>query len=124
MADIHVLLSAEGGGSIRVAFHFPVPDTNNDVGVNYRTALIASGKGGTSVMAEGTGPGEITTAELVKIAAGEVYEHVRTIVYSGVMSGTSLLKSVRSFYGRDKASVTAGIVNALRYFGYTAASEA
>lgn len=121
MSDIHVLSGAEAGGSIQVVFHFPVPDTNNSVGVNYRTALVASGKGGTTAMTEGTDPGEISTAEKALIESGAVYEHSRTIIFSGgPLSGAQLVAQVRSFYTRDKADLTARIATALKYFGFTA----
>jgi hypothetical protein len=122
MAAIHVLSGAETGGSFQVVFHFPVPDTNNSVGVNYRAALVASGKGGSTRLTEGTGPGEITTAEKAQIESGAVYEHSRTIQQSGGdLSTPNLLAEVRSFYSRDKGDLTARIAVALQYFGYTAA---
>lgn len=120
MADIHVLLAAETGDSIQVVFHFPVPDINNAVGVNYRTALVASGKGGTSTMTEGTGPGQITSAEKVLIEAGQVYEHPRTISRGKFESAGTPLEAVRHFYGQDKADYTNRIATALKFFGFTA----
>ena len=124
MSDIHVLLAAETGDSIQVVFHFPVPDANNSVGVNYRTALVASGKGGTTTMTEGTGPGQIVSAEKTAIEAGEVYEHIRSIsraeIISGGTSPAQLLSTVRHFYAQDKIGYTDRLAQAPRYYGYTA----
>ena len=50
MSDMHVL---EGDGTKwRIVMHFAVPNANNLVNVNYRTALVNSGLGGTTVLAD------------------------------------------------------------------------
>ena len=40
MSDYHILTVSDDGNSMRVAAHISVPDVTNDVGVNYRTALV------------------------------------------------------------------------------------
>lgn len=40
MADYHVLTGSRDGNSYQVVAHFPVPNVNNQAGVNYRTAII------------------------------------------------------------------------------------
>ena len=70
MADMHVI-DGDGNRGYKVAMHIAVPNTNNAVGVNYRTALVNSGLGGTQ-LTEGAGAGQITTAEKAQVDAGEV----------------------------------------------------
>lgn len=122
MADMHVLA---GNGLYRwtLVMHFPVPDTNNDVGVNYRTALINSGLGGTN-MTEGTGPGQITTAERVLIDAGEIYEHsIQFLAESGATTLPELLAAAREAYAREESRVTAELQKRLRYYGFEGSAE-
>lgn len=120
MAHIHVLLAGETGDSIQVVFHFPVPDVNNVVGVNYRTALVASGKGGTTTMTEGGGPGQVSAAEKALIEAGEVYEYPRSFSRGMFESAGAPLQAMRHFYAQDKADLTARLAVALKYYGFTA----
>ena len=51
MSDIHIL-AGNTSGEWQAVFHVAVPDANNAVSVNYRTALVNSGLGGSSTMEE------------------------------------------------------------------------
>jgi len=122
MADIHIL-TGDGNGGWQVAFHFPVPDTNNLVNVPYRTALVNSGLGGSTSMTEGTGPGQIAPAEMGQIAAGARYEQVKGFargkLESGGTSPGELRATLRLFYGQEKAAQLALMQAKLAYFGHT-----
>jgi hypothetical protein len=76
MSQWHVLGGDTNGNSYTVAFHLPIPSANNRAGVNYQTALVNSGIGGKTIMATGTGPGQISSTEVTQIQAGSVYEYV------------------------------------------------
>lgn len=122
MADMHVLT---GNGLYRwtLIMHFPVPDANNDVAVNYHVALVNSGLGGTS-MAEGTGPGQITVAENALIGTGEIYEHsIQFLAESGASALPELLAAAREAYVREQARVTARLQKMLRYYGFEGSAE-
>lgn len=71
MADYHILNGRPDGNQYRVAFHLPVPDTNNNAGVNYRTALI-EWMGGSQPSAVPF----ITSGEQTQLDAGELYEYL------------------------------------------------
>lgn len=118
MADMHVL---DGDGQRwRVAMHFPVPDANNAVGVNYRTALVNSGLGGTTVMAEGTDPGEINATEKADVQSGAVFEYIASfLVESGGTSNAQLRDSLRQFYTTEKNGILTRLQDRLRYYGHT-----
>lgn len=78
MSQWHVLSGDPDGNTYQIAYHIPVPSANNRVGVNYQVALVNSGLGGRSIMATGTGPGQITSAELAQVQSGALYEFVET----------------------------------------------
>jgi len=123
MADIHVL-AGDGLQYWTLIFHFPVPNTANAVGVNYRTALINSGLGGTSQMYVGTGPGDITTAELALIQSGELHEHTVSFpAESGATTNAQMLASARALYATHEEAVVDRLKKQLRYYGYTAGKE-
>lgn len=123
MADIHVL-AGDGLRYWTLVFHFAVPDQTNNVNVSYRTALINSGIGGTSQMTEGTGPGQITTAELALIQAGELYEFsLPFLAESGATNNAELLTAIRAEYAKHEAPVLNHLKKKLRYYGYEAAKE-
>ncbi len=118
MADMHVLTS--GHGEWRVVMHFAVPDANNAVTVNYRAALVSSGLGGTTALTEGTGPGEIPTAEKGQVESGAMYEHSASFrVESGGTSNAQLQAALREFYTQEKDHIIARLQRQLRYFGHT-----
>lgn len=118
MADIHV--QTGDGTHWQIVMHLPVPNQNNAVAVNYRNALVNSGIGGSTVLTEGVGAGQITTAEKDQIAFGELYEHVEQFrAESGGTSGPELQAALRQFYVQEKAHVTAHLQRRLRYFGHT-----
>ena len=123
MADIHVL-GGDGLGKWTLVFHFAMPDQDNSVTINYRTALINSGLGGTSTMTEGEGPGQITSAELAQIQAGELYEYSASFpAESGATNNTELLTSIQAVYARGLSAVIARLQRQLRYYGYTGSAS-
>lgn len=119
MAAIHVLTG--DGGKWSVAMHIAIPNENNVSDVGYRTALIASGIGGTTQLADGDGnDGTISGAEKALIETGEVYEHVGSFpVESGGTTTAQLRASLRKFYGREKVSVIKRLQAKLRFYGHT-----
>ena len=121
MADIHVLTTRNGIAS--VVWHFPVADANNDVGVNYRDALVTSGMGGSTSMTEGVGPGQITAEEKALVESGAVLEVTKTLKKGMLASGGStpaeMESTLRVFYARDKALHTDIVAQSLQYYGYT-----
>lgn len=118
MSDIHVL-DAGAGSAWQCVFHVAIPDAVNQVSVNYRTALVNSGIGGVTVLEEGTGPGQISTAEKAAIEAGEVYEcAVQVRLESGGASASQLRATVRAYYLHAADQVVAEFQRRLRYYGY------
>jgi len=126
MADIQIIDGSGDGESWRVAFHLDVPNVNNDVGVNFRTALINSGIGlnldtnRRTILPSGTGPGQITTAEEALLDNGTLFERVVMIpAESGGKTNAQRLATVREYYAREDDDQQQQIGEKLRYFGFT-----
>ncbi len=123
MSDIHIL-TGNNAGSITIAMHVPVPDVDNNVGVNYRTALVNSGiglgdDGRRTVLANGNGPGEITNAEESLIDAGELFEFLELTRVPAGASNSELVAIARSQYAMTNSNLQQQIGERLRYFGQT-----
>ena len=71
MADYHILAGDKYGNRFTVAMHFPVPDTVNEAGVSYRTAIVQY-QGGAPIQSILVDPG----AEQTQLDAGEIMEKV------------------------------------------------
>ncbi len=121
MADMHATTGNQHGWA--VVLHVDIPDTNNDVGLNYRTALITSGLGGSTSLPDGDGTGgTISAAEKALIESGAVVEHAETLrLESGGQSAAQLRVTLREMYAAQSASILAELQKKLRYFGYTEA---
>lgn len=100
-----------------MAVHVAIPNANNAAGINWRTALLNSGLGGTTRLPDGDGTaGTISAAEKASIAAGALYEQVETIEVDTASNVNAFLDSVIS----DVTTRTqARLVAALKYYGYT-----
>lgn len=120
MANIHVV-AGDGNGSWDLIFHIPIPNTNNSVGVNWRTALVNSGLGGTTQLPDGDGSaGTISAAEKAGLVAGALFEHrERFLLESGGSSGAQTQALIRSLYTREKSRAQADLQRKLKYFGHT-----
>lgn len=117
MAEMHV--RGGDGQQWTVIMHLAVPDVNNEVGINYRSALVASGIGGTTKMAEGTEAWEITTAEKGNVETGIVYEHAASFpVESGGTTTPQLRATLQEFYAAEKIRVIDVLKSRLRYYGH------
>ena len=124
MADLHALDKDATGQHQRVAFHFPIPDLPNAAGLSYRTALILSGIGGTTILAEGDGKlGTISAAEKAAIAAGAVFESVESLPPQYVTGDGSLPAKVSGtllyVHAKRKKAVLAELTARLERYGQT-----
>ena len=117
MSDVHII---QGSNSAWTAvLHIAVPDSDNAAGVNFRTALINSGLGGTSTLSVGTGAGQILQAELTLIENGEILEIVNSVrLETGGTSNNELAASLDAFYATQKTAAINDMSAALRYYGF------
>lgn len=123
----HALDGSADGNSYRIAYHIPIPSANNGAGVNYRAALVGSGIGGTTVMTEGNGSGQITTAEKALIASGQILEVVEqyqtnpTEVSNATTLQTNITTRYTALANTSGVFITA-LKNRLAFWGGTSVS--
>lgn len=114
MANIHILDTTDGV-DFRVVCHIAVPNTPNSAGTNWRTAVINSGFGGTTVLPDGDGTaGTISAAEKASIVNGSLYEVVTTIRVNPTNATNAFMDSE---FTRISAEANARFSKALQYFG-------
>lgn len=113
MSRLHIL----AGG--QCLLHEPVPAGNNAVGVAWRTALVNSGMGGTTSMATGAGPGQITAAELAQVQAGEVLEIAFRVEIPANASAAQRNAIMDGEIAKASSEAQSRIAQALRFFGAT-----
>lgn len=113
--NYHILNSKEKDQSVRVAFHIPIPNTNNSVGVNYRIALKQFKPFTTSQVPWLIG------AEVIQLQDGELYEHVISVVYrvkaSDVDKQTIIDAEYNRLRGGTDESILKKLQSQLKYWG-------
>ena len=119
MSDYHVLTGRQDGNGYQVVFHIPIPNVNNRVGVSYRTALVNSGMGGSSVMETGTGPGQIDAAELAQVVAGEIYEHSEEFATNPGETAGQIQTRIDARYTQLVTEMQSQVQSRLSYYGHT-----
>ncbi len=122
MADMHVI-DGDGQSSWKVVMHFDIPDIDNDVSVNYRTALANSGivdSVSPSVLPDGDGTvGSISAAEKTVLTDGVKYEHVVSINLDGTgTTNASRIANLKSVYASTETQVINSLKRRLKLFGH------
>lgn len=120
MSAIHIL-GGDGRDQYTAVVHLTVPNTNNLVGVNHRTAIINSGIGGTSIMTVTTGaaPGRISTTEMTDITNGVIYEVVFVVGNNPTWTSGERLTAFSGEINSHTSQAQNYLANALAYFGHT-----
>jgi hypothetical protein len=119
MGVVHVLETSPDGRT-RVIIHTATPTGNNQLGISWQAAGLASGALGRSVLAAGTGVAQITAAEAADIAAGKVAE-LETIIWADA-GGTAPANRVATLTKAVTEAVrdwVAGFKDRLKFYGYT-----
>lgn len=125
MSNWHGREGIPDGNAYTVIFHVPIPSANNRVGVNYRAALLGSGIGGRTVMAEGVATGQIGAAEVASIAAGSLLEVVETIQTFPAETGAAISARLNARYtelANVNGAFLADLKRRLEYWGGASAS--
>jgi hypothetical protein len=113
----YALSASNDGNSVQIAYHIPIPSANNLVGINYQVAIINSGIGGRTILATGTGPGQITSADLALIQNGSLFEYVEQLAIDPSKTLPQLSALVNARFSALTASVQATLQKQLAYFG-------
>ena len=112
MADYHVLTGSRDGNSYQVVAHFPVPNVNNQAGVNYRTAIIQ--------WLGGAQPSQcpfVTQAEQDQLNAGALLEQVYTFYTRPTETLQQKAARLATLYNQQSALVSSELGALLAYWG-------
>lgn len=116
MSNYHILKTATNMKTVNAVFHVPIPNANNEVGMNWRTAVIESQGGAdniTSVL------GNISSDELTALKNGSIYEHVVSVKLGSLnLTNAERLAKVEDTYISTKASIIAEKQITLNFYGY------
>ena len=123
MANWHALTGKDDANSFTIVYHLAVPNSNNAVAINYRTALVNSGLGGRTILPDGDGTGgTISAAEKTSIQSGALYEYVEPFATNPGQNLATLQAAVDARWtalsNAGGAFLTA-LANRLKYFGAT-----
>ncbi len=119
MTRLHVL-AGDIGGRYRCVLHEPVSAGNNAVGVAWRTALIRSKLGGTTILPDGDGNGgTISAAEKTQIVNGEIIEIILDFQDDPAWNTTQRNAALDNEITKHSAEVLIRLQAQLRFFGYT-----
>jgi hypothetical protein len=118
MANWHARLGDGDGNSFEIIYHVPIPNTNNRVGVNYRSALVNSGLGGTTRMTEGVSAGQISTAEKLSVTTGALYEFVEVLNTNPGETAADLQARIDARFAAITVQVQSALSKRLTYWGH------
>lgn len=114
MSDYHILEGSKDGNRFTVVFHFPVPNLSNEVGRNYREALI-EWLGGS----QASRVPFIDGAEQTQLNNGELYE--ASYPFNTHPGETLAQKQARldAMYVAEKTGSQAEVEKILSYWGHS-----
>lgn len=113
MANITVL-ERDMSNRWRVVMHFPVPAGKNDGGLPWRTVLVRSGIGGSTILPDGDGTGgTINPDDKAAIESGALLEHVESVR----LGGGNPQAAAEEIYNSRKADKTAQLQARLNQYG-------
>ena len=116
MSNYHILASDTYGNRYQVVFHIPVPDSTNQIDVNYRSAMV-EWQGGASGIASQVPL--ISGAELTQLQAGELYEVSRPFNSNPGETLIQKQNKIDAMFNEIKAEVQNDFQDILSYWGYS-----
>lgn len=116
MADYHILDNRPDGNELRVVFHLPVPDADNDGGLNYRTALVQYlGDEQTSILSATL----LGAGEQDLLNTGALYEHVWRQATNPNLTLTQKRDALDAQYTQFASAVITQLQARLQFWGYS-----
>lgn len=115
MSDYHVLNATPEDHEISVVFHIPIPNVNNSVGVNFRTALTQY-----KPFTESGVPWLDTQGqEFTDLVNGLLYEHGPVkIAYNANLSDAEKQTLIDTEFNAQKTAVQNRLQKVLKYWGH------
>jgi hypothetical protein len=118
MSKLHILAGNPVSNEFTIVVHAPTPGTNNTAGFSWSSVLVAAGRA-TTIMTEGAGPGQITTAERAGVLAGTTLEGVFSFTDDPNMAPAARLALLDAMADQVIAALQARIAAELKYWGLT-----
>lgn len=112
MSNYHILSMHEKGNKIDVVFHLPIPDEDNAMNVNYRTAVSQW-----KPFTESKVPWITSGTEFDALGAGELYEHKETITLDGNMTNLEKRGEIDNRFTSLSATVVDKVKSQLKFWG-------
>ncbi len=110
MSRIHILQKDTENKTVNCIFHIPVPDANNAVGVNWRTAILRGLKPTASM--------DWNPVENSSIVNGAVLEVSETVRFSTVdLTNAQRLAEVEAAYTTRTSTLLSELAAKLDFFG-------
>lgn len=114
MSDYHILSGDEAANAYVVIFHVSVPDVANEVGVNYRAAILEYQ--GEPIVSRVP---FISGAELIQLEAGELYEVSRSYASNPLMDLAAKRDELDAMYAQVVIDTQDTLQKRLGYWGYS-----
>lgn len=119
MSKIHVLTASDR--EYRVVLHTDMPSGNNSAGKTWKDSYFQDRKNRAtdvvdSVLATGTGSGNITSSELASVNSADVIEIVTTVLLESGGTNSTQLDAIVDQVISDELSK---LQQVYKYFGYT-----
>lgn len=116
MSRLHVLDGTGTPNTFRIVLHEATPGGNNSAGITWVLALVNSGRAHT-VMTEGAGAGQITTAEKAAVEAGTTLEATFTFTVDPAWNATTRNAALDAEATKLLAETQAKLAAELKWFG-------
>ena len=116
MSDYHILSCDKYGNTFNVVFHVPVPNSDNKVGTNYRTAIVEMLGGADNITSAAP---FIQSAELTQLKTGELYEVTETFHSHPGQTTAQKRASLDARYSAVVSEITTDLGRQLSYWGYS-----
>lgn len=115
MSNYHIRKTSDDLKTVSVVFHVPIPDANNTVGVNWRSALVLELGGADAISSVLT---DISTEEESAMKAGSIYEVSRTVRFSSLnITNAERLAEVEAAYTTTASEMIAEKQVTLNFMG-------
>ena len=120
MSNYHVRNISANGRNASVIFHVPVPAENNSASVSLRTALSQHIKPRNADGTFGTFQSQmqgVLSAELTKLRAGQLFEHVETVKFLAADSDAQKQTKLDNRYTALATNVLNQVRAKLKFWG-------
>lgn len=114
MSNYHILNSSIEDHEVQVVFHIPIPNGNNNVGVNYQQALKEF-----KPFAESKVPWlqQNNPTEFSQLQNGEIYEYAETIEYDAKTTDPAKQAAIDAKFNELKNKIQDHLQKQLKYWG-------